>query len=40
VLEAGYAYDRALTTWSTLLAELAERDRVPSGAVLLEQRPS
>lgn len=39
VLEAGYAYDRALTTWSTLLAELAERDRVPAGAVMLEQRP-
>lgn len=40
VLEADYAYDRALTTWSALLAEIAEKEPVPTGTIMLEHRPS
>lgn len=40
VLEADYAYDRALVTWNALLRDLAEVERVPVGAVVLEQEPS
>ena len=40
VLEADYAYDRALVTWSALLAEIAEKETVPAGAIVLEHRPS
>lgn len=38
--EADYAFDRALVAWSTVLDDLAERDPVPAGAVILEHGPS
>ncbi|WP_439628102.1 glycosyltransferase family 4 protein [Shinella sp.] len=40
VLEADYAYDRALATWRGLLRDLAEAAPVPARAVLLEQETS
>ena len=39
LLETDYAYDRALTTWNTMLRELAETERLPA-ALALEQGPS
>ncbi|MDX3973392.1 glycosyltransferase family 4 protein [Shinella sp.] len=40
VLEADYAYDRALATWRVLLRDLAEAAPAPARAVLLEQETS
>jgi colanic acid biosynthesis glycosyl transferase WcaI len=40
VLEADYAYDRALATWRVLLRDLAEAASAPARAVLLEQETS
>jgi glycosyltransferase involved in cell wall biosynthesis len=40
VLEADYAYERALATWKVLLRDLAGPDRVLVRPIILEQEPS
>jgi colanic acid biosynthesis glycosyl transferase WcaI len=40
VLEADYAYDRALATWRVLLRDLAEAEPAPAHAILVEQETS
>jgi hypothetical protein len=40
VLEADYAYDRALITWRKLFQALAEEGTLPARSRILEEEPS